>query len=108
MEGKPKKAFKVLSYSIAFVGFFFVSWIFLDEDKHNFNDEITISLISALLSVWVWYIIGKLVRSTISRYKMTLRYYNNLIFMEIPPMIKDVNVNKYEELKWDALDYATK
>ena len=103
MPERPQRAFRFLSYCIAFVGFFFVSWIFLDENKHNFTDEIIISFVSAILSIGVVVVLTRFVKSEISIQRNVIQLLNQAIITIIPSRVKNLDVNDYEEVMWDVL-----
>jgi len=85
MEEKAKKPFLFLAYAISFVGFFFTSWILLDENRYNSQQEMLFSFFSALLVILVVYFLSKFVnqnQDSISKLKSKIRFVMNKMIVE--------------------------
>ena len=106
---KPKnhEAQKFQAVTFGAIGFFLVAWIFYPEnDLPPKAYRVLLSSLGVSGSLMVFFAI-KYRESYADNLKVIIQYLNNVIITIIPKRIKNIPVNEYEEIVWDALEYQT-
>lgn len=103
-----KTAFVAFCSGTMAVGIFWMFWVFWPFKNLPFDSYIYTIISSSLLigAAITQFMLWKEIK--LEKQKRIIRYLNRLLIVVIPSMVKDIHVEEYEELKWEALDYETK
>jgi len=107
-EGEIKQAKKFGALTVGTTAGYYMAWVFFPDNDFELPVYFTLIFVIGLLSSFTAYWLISISTMPKKKLKQVIRYLNGKIISDIPPMIKDVHVNEYEELIWEALDHETK
>ncbi len=99
MEKNAKKPFLFLSYVISFVGFYFISWILLDEGVYNTKEELLICFLASIGIIITIYILSKFIKenyNSTAKLKSKIRFVMNKMIVESVENNHVVNKERWE------------
>lgn len=106
MDNSIGKYYAYVSHIIAWIGFFFLGWIFVDDDLFTITVERTLAALIATISMVIVVIIQRGWAGYVESLREIIRILTHSLISEVPPHVKDVDVY-YEEVVWPTLDKAT-
>ncbi len=103
-ENKFKKVFRLSSYLIILIGFFYVFWIFLDNEKFNETFEVVGSLSLSFLATFSIVFLMKFLNKelmTITELKSKIRFVMHKMIVE---SVKNKHIINKERWKEEIVD----
>ncbi|WP_422858802.1 hypothetical protein ACOKFD_15800 [Flagellimonas sp. S174] len=91
MYEPAKRYFLLLSYAIAFVGFFFVSWVFLAPTKANKIQELLFSIVTSGVAIFVVYKLSNFIKTSRNKNIAKIRMLANVLILKAPNYVKDTD-----------------
>lgn len=81
-DEKAIRGYTMLSNAMAFVGFFFLCWVFLDTDRMNYIEEIVACFVAGALAVGVMVFFYRNYQPSVRKLRKNVRNLSDLILVK--------------------------